>query len=203
MNDLLLKGKIDMPDILKILTMFRFGKYAMIGDIEKMFWQIHIDDEDQKFHGILYNDTTYVFTRVSFGGKPSPTIADSCMVKIAHEGKDTHRGAASILSRKRYMDDLTNASDDETILIKDKNECNQLLGKFGFRIKSWVSNSERIGEKPESQKLLGIIWNIHDDTLSVKVPNHDIDVLTKRTMLAKVAKIWDPLGILVGITIRA
>ena len=36
-NDALLKGKLKMPDILKILTVFRTGNYAILEDIKKMF----------------------------------------------------------------------------------------------------------------------------------------------------------------------
>ena len=46
LNDLLLKGKLTMNDIFQTITRFRCGKYTLIGDIRKMFWQIKICEKD-------------------------------------------------------------------------------------------------------------------------------------------------------------
>ena len=75
-NDALLKGKIDMMDILIGLTRFRADKHALLGDIKRMFWQIRLSPKDVQFQGVIWHRETYVFTRVSFGGKNSPPIAD-------------------------------------------------------------------------------------------------------------------------------
>ena len=165
----LYKGKLNMPDILKVLTLFRVGKYALIGDIQKMFWQIKLYDEDQKCHGVVWEGKTYVFTRVCFGNKPSPPIADECMLKIAHEGKESHPGASFILTHKRYMDDLINSGSDEQGMPHDRKECDELLGRFGFKIKTWYSNNPLIGYIVETKKVLGIIWNVQNDTLHINV----------------------------------
>ena len=87
-NDYLHKGKLEMVDIFELLTAFRSGYVALQGDIKKMFWQISLSEYDQQFHGIIYKGETYVFTRVCFGDKPSPTIANDCMKKIAKEEKE-------------------------------------------------------------------------------------------------------------------
>ena len=89
LNDALLKGKLEMPDILQVITKFRVGKFAMVGDIQKMFWQIRLHTDDQKYHGVIWNENTYVFTRVCFGDKTSPPIAEESMIKVAHYGKDS------------------------------------------------------------------------------------------------------------------
>ena len=87
LNDALLHGKYEINDLFQVITRFRCGQYTLIGDIRKMFWQIKIAETDQKFHGVIHKGGTYVFTRVCFGNKPSPPIADSSMVKMAHHGK--------------------------------------------------------------------------------------------------------------------
>ena len=40
LNDALLKGKLEMADIIQVLIGFRTGYHALLGDISKMFWQI-------------------------------------------------------------------------------------------------------------------------------------------------------------------
>ena len=87
-NDYLHKGNMETIDIFELLTAFRSGYTALQGDIKKMFWQISLSEYDQQFHGIIYKGETYVFTRVCFGDKPSPTIANSCMKEIAKKEKE-------------------------------------------------------------------------------------------------------------------
>ena len=52
-NDYLLNDKIQMTDIFQILTRFRSGKWAIQGDIKKMFWQIKLTGSDERFHGVM------------------------------------------------------------------------------------------------------------------------------------------------------
>ena len=92
-NDALLKGKMEIPNIIEMITKFRCGKIALIGDIQKMYWQINLHKGDQKYHGVVWNSKTYVFTRVCFGEKPSSPIAEEAMLRISKDGKDTHSNA--------------------------------------------------------------------------------------------------------------
>ena len=80
LNDALLKGKMDMNEILRVFTRFRLGKIAMIGDIQKMYWQILLLPEDQRFHGVVWKGATYIFSRVCFGDNNSPAIAEQSII---------------------------------------------------------------------------------------------------------------------------
>ena len=116
LNDFLLKGKHVMSDILQIITRFRTGRYVLIGDVKKMFWQFKILEEDQKYHGIIYKGDMYVFTRVCFGNKSSPPIAETGMIKVAEQGKISHPYASFALLFKRFMDDIFEANNNKEIL---------------------------------------------------------------------------------------
>ena len=94
-----------MNDIFQVLARFRSGKNALLGHIRKMFWQIILHPEDRKFHGVLWNGETFIFTRGCFGFTNSP-IADYCMKLIAYEGRISHPKASELLMDKRYMDDI-------------------------------------------------------------------------------------------------
>ena len=65
------------------ITRLRSGKWAIQGDIKKMFWQIKPTESDERYHGDIYKGETYVFTRVCFGNEPSPIIANETMVGIS------------------------------------------------------------------------------------------------------------------------
>ena len=100
LNDAFLKGKHQLCDIYQIIMRFRSGSSALIGDVKKMFWQIKISNEDQKYHGIIYKGETYVFTMICFGNKSSPPIAELSMVKAAQSGKESHPLAHTALIYK-------------------------------------------------------------------------------------------------------
>ena len=81
-----------MPCIMLIITRFRVGKGALIGEIQKMFWKA----------------STYVFIRVCLGNKPSPPpppppIAEESMIKIANAGKESQLEAYKALVDQREL----------------------------------------------------------------------------------------------------
>ena len=202
-NDFLLNGKLEMNDILQVLTNFRAGNTAIQGDIRKMFWQIMLSDYDQQFHGVLYKGETFVFTRVCFGDKPSPIIADSCMKMIANEGKEQYPEGAGIVGHKRFVDDLLDAGVDDLKMEKKINETTELLGKYGFEVKEWLSNRESVGKVKRNGKVLGLLWDGEKDSLSVRIKSvgEQLGSFNKRGILRSVAKIWDPIGILCALII--
>ena len=51
-----------------------------------------------------------------------------------------------------------------------------------------------------SQRILGLKWNLKRDTLRVQV-SKEISVTSKRELLSVIAQIFDPLGILVPLTL--
>ena len=77
---------------------------------------------------------------------------------------------------------------------------------------SWNSNSDTFHralpaddvEQRDVLKVLGLIWNRLQDTLTIPVPNRHQLLLakTKREVLHGVAVTYDPLGLFIPITIR-
>ena len=196
LNDALLKGKMDTNEILRVLIRFRLGKVAMMGDIQKMFWQILLHPENQKFHGVIWKGAMYIFTSVCFGdNNNSPPIAEHSIRLIAFQNKDTHARARDVLINKRYMDGVIDANDCEDEIIRTKNEIGEVLGEYGFKIKEWFSNNTA-GEKVVDTKILGLKWNTTKDSLSVDIQlSEEAEKFTKRSILSKIASVWDPLGL--------
>ena len=163
LNDALLKGRIRIMDIFQALTQFRCGKFAILGDIKKMFWQIKLNLAAQKYHGVIWIDETYVFTRVSFGGKPIPPIANHSMMKVAEFGKDILPLGAAVIRDKRYVDDILDASSSVGEILQRRDETQELLGKFGFDIKLWRSNSPVIDQVDKSSIEVNriLFWKIY------------------------------------------
>ena len=192
-NDYLLKGRLEMTDVFQILVRFRCGKWAIQGDVKKMFWQIKLSERDECYHGVICNGETSLFTRVCFGEKPSPSIADNCMMKIAEWGRLKYPRGSDVLANKRYVDDLLEAESKFQMVKEKRNETTKLLGNFGFEVKNWNSNNSRIGTVNEDGKVLGMNWDAKKDSLSINMQERKMFQLTKRNVLSRIADIWDPL----------
>jgi hypothetical protein len=166
--------------------------------MKKMFWQVKMSEEDQRFHGIVCGGETYVFTRVCYGDKPSPSIADYSMRKIAQAGKAEFPAATTMIEKKRYVDDFQDANSHPEELVSQRDGLDELLGRFGFEIKEWLSNHPDVGNVKDT-KLLGCRLFMKDDLLAAAIGQHVLSRFSKAAVLSSVNAIWDPIGILEGI----
>ena len=105
-NDYLLKGKLDITDIFQVLTRFRCGLWTIQGDIKKMIWKIKLHDNNERYHGVVYNGQNYVFTRVCFGNKPSPIIDNECVMRISACGEINYPHGSHVIANNRYVNDI-------------------------------------------------------------------------------------------------
>ena len=169
LNDALLKGKMEMIDIFQALTRFRAGKNALLGDIRKMFWQIKLSRDDEKYHGVVWQRDTLVNTCVCFGDTNSSPIADRSMLKIAVAGKERYPYAYESIVDKQYMDDIMDAKSSEKNLVRTRDETEALLGKFGFEIKKWFSNNPKIGIVCKNNEVMGLKWDAQNGIMSVNI----------------------------------
>lgn len=90
-----------------------------------------------------------------------------------------------------------------------------MLRAGGFNIRKWASsllsikaleNQEiiNLGKTEDNiKKTLGIYWIPHQDSLTYQVKLSPQQRITKRTILSEIAKIFDPLGLLAPIIIKA
>ena len=86
-------------------------------------------------------------------------------------------------------------------------------GKFNLR--SWASNSKQFHSRTEKDNandtssevcVLGLRWDPTNDTIALTQKSGDftkISPMTKRSILRQSAKVYDPLGIIALVTVRA
>ena len=93
LNEILLPGIDYLKSLIGVLTKFRHGKYATMGDIEKMFLQVKVI-EDLHALSFVYRDSDqdkisdYVMLTHLFGKKNSPCIANwSLKQSVKNEAK--------------------------------------------------------------------------------------------------------------------
>lgn len=195
----------------------------MTADIEKMYLQVFVHENELRFQRILWrNDNkvkTFQLNTLAFGVASSPFLAIRTLQKFAEDECNAFQKAAEVLKTHLYVDNLLSRANtiDEARLIR--NDLIAILARGGFNIRQWASNDERIiNDLParalrsslaldadNSLKTLGITWGVRDDEIcyttnpSIKINER----LTKRNVLSAVVKIFDPLGLLGPVVLYA
>ena len=84
-----------------------------------------------------------------------------------------------------------------------------------FNLRSWASNSQVITDQASKEgvhddnnpvNVLGLQWNTHTDALSLTTKSPlpaATSLVTKRDVLCESSKVFDPLGLLSPVTIKA
>ena len=214
LNDLLEKGPNLLNDLTGILLRFRRYKYAVAGDISKMFLQILLNLDDQVFHRFLWRKDPqqkpeiYQFKTVIFGDAPSPFLACHVIKRVLEDHNDNNVDVFNAMSRNLYMDDLlhscTSVAEAKDIV---KGTC-EVLEKGGFQMRNWISNDQKILEEvteerkkdvkqlgEDWQKVLGLNWEPMSDTFTFRTSEDDVS-WTKRSVVSYISKVFDPCGFL-------
>ncbi|XP_033317690.1 uncharacterized protein LOC117215414 [Bombus bifarius] len=189
LNDVLHTGPKLQDDLFFILLRFRSHQYVITGDVEKIV-----------------------------GLSAAPDLAIRCLKQLADDGGHRYPRAATVLQRDFYVDDVLTGVDRKVEARSLRTELTELLKLAGLNIRKWASNDREllrglseqdINDKlllGESQtfKTLGVVWNSFDDSIlySVKI-NSTASRITKRTISSEIAKIYDPLGLLAPVIVRA
>lgn len=103
---------------------------------------------------------------------------------------------------------------------KIKATSTEIFGKASLKLHKWNSNvreleafgahdnegvviyaKEQLGVKPGECGLLGLRWNKDSDTIAVTFPQ-EIVASTKRGVLGKIARVYDPLGLVSPLTLE-
>nr|XP_012135148.1 PREDICTED: uncharacterized protein LOC100874762 isoform X2 [Megachile rotundata]XP_012135760.1 PREDICTED: uncharacterized protein LOC100874762 isoform X3 [Megachile rotundata] len=224
LNDMLLTGPTIQDNLYSLLLRFRFHNYVLTADIEKMYRQVLVHPNDRKYQQILWRKShrepikTYTLNTVTYGTSAAPFLATRTLLQLSlDEGKDFPHGERA-LREDFYVDDLlTGASTrEEAIAIRD--DLITLCDKGKFKLRQWATNEptliDSLDDKTDAThlrldldgtvKTLGLGWNAKHDTIIYDVKEIEYNTrVTKRSILSVIASLFDPLGLLGPIIIRA
>ena len=223
LNDTLLTGPKLQEDLFDILLRFRSHQYVLTGDIEKMYRQILILPEDRKYQQILWRNSdgeidSYQLNTVTFGLSAAPYLAIRCLKQLADDEGHQFPRASLVLKRDFYVDDALTGADTKEEVLSIRKELTDLLQSGGFNIRGWASNDSdvlkglseqdkcrklQLGES-QTLKTLGVFWKSQVDSILYSVDTlTDLPRVTKRSISSVIARIYDPLGLLAPVIIRA
>ena len=218
----LISKPLSGPDLLNnlvgVLLRFREHPVNVLSDIEGMFIQIAVRQEDQsapRFLWMIDNSIRqFQFTRLIFGATCSPFCAIYVFNKCAEDNKIKFAAALNAIKHHFYMDDYIQSMpliSEAKQVISHTTRC---LKNGGFRLTKFVSNepdvfaeisSDDKDETKEIIKVLGQKWNITTDDyvmFPLQYFTKDATLYTQRKIFSLVSSIFDTFGLLSPLTIR-
>ncbi|XP_056006628.1 uncharacterized protein LOC130050470 [Ostrea edulis] len=127
---------------------------------------------------------------------------------------DNPSETADTIRRDIYVDNILTSVNTEDDARKFFHESRKLLSDAGVNLRSWASNSTVLQETAKTEavidqdletKILGMRWDPEQDilTFAKKISNTESRFISKREILRQSSSIFDPLGLLGPVTIRA
>ena len=201
---------------------FREQRVAIAADIEAMFHQVLVIEEDQPALTFLWRELdincapdVYQMRVLIFGAASSPSTANYVFRRTAEDNREDpafSQETINAVSKNFYMDDFLKSVNDVATASMLQQEMTSLLARGGFRLTKWSSSSREVLSRIPSHELacptlnldldnlpmertLGMKWNTESDSLCFSVRLGQ-PVLTKRGVLSRVSSVFDPLGVL-------
>lgn len=226
LNDLMYTGPVVQSELFSILIRFRLPKFVFTTDIEKMYRQILINPNDHQYQLILWRESPssplcyYRLNTVTYGTRAAPYLATKCLQKIANENSLKFPYGSQMLKDNFYVDDGLGGSDSLKIALEMQHELIIMLKKHGFSLKKWCANHPQLlraipaGDQEvnldfdnngaaSTIKTLGLYWVPKSDNFCVKVKLAQHKQISKRTVTSDLAKLFDPLGLLAPVVVKA
>ncbi|XP_062713820.1 uncharacterized protein LOC134290657 [Aedes albopictus] len=227
LNDVLMTGYNVQSDLLSIILRFRRYRYVISADVAKMYRQVAVDPAFTPLQRIFWRRSpqdplrVLELTTVTFGTASAPFLATRSLLQLARDERETFPLASAVVEKNVYIDDALFGSDDFLQACELRDQLIALLQSGGMHLHKWSSNTSQLLSPIPSEdrdscasfsesglneviKTLGLMWNPSTDeflfrsSLSEKASRP-----TKRQVLSKIAKIYDPLGLISPVVVLA
>ena len=205
-----------------ILVRFRTHPIGISTDIEKAFLHVRLSEADRDMTRLLWlsdptdpesDFMTYRFRSVLFGSASSPFMLNA----VLQTHLDNHKTPVTQdMKENLYVDNVITGCNTDTEALRYYQESRSVMAEAKFNLRSWASNSPLLQNQAATDgvldtdsgttNILGLRWDSAADTLTltskeVQLPQDTIT--TKREILRESSKIYDPLGLITPVSIRA
>ncbi len=226
LNDCLLTGPTLQPELFDTIVKFRSHRIGFCADIEMMYRQIWIHPDDRKYQRIAWRfDPSepidhFELNTVTYGTGPASYLATKCLQIVARSIQNLNPTAANAINSNFYMDDLMTGAESVEEAIQLQHVVHSTLLSVGFPLRKYQSNSTDFLNRLDSSLIetlntrllgsesfifvLGLIWCPQSDTFNVSINLKPLpNPITKRIFLSDISRIFDVLGMLSPVTIKA
>lgn len=196
LNSMLYKGPDLLASLHAILFQFREKSVAICGDIEQMFHQVFIREEDRHVQRFLWRNCetdkepdVYLMNVMIFGASCAPSISQYVKNTNASKYESQYPSAVSAVKNNHYVDDFLYSTDTVEQAVNIAQEVKYIQSQAGFNLRNWVSNKKEVvyqlektkqtnekhihmGSDKEIEKVLGVFWKPMDDTIMFRISPH-------------------------------
>ena len=205
LNDLMHKGACLTPDILEIMLRLRLSEFLLTADISKAFCRVGLREADRNYTLFFVRKdwenpkspiTVWRFRSVPFGASASPFLLNSTV--------------ADILKHNKYPENLEIFVDNLFALVEEKKNLlpaiSEMINIFqgaGMPLHEFASNVPEVNDylkekdllsEKKPLKLLGVHWDFESDMWYIVIPEFEIVLVTKRSILSDIARVFDVIG---------
>lgn len=223
LNDLLHTGAKLQNNVIDVLLWFRRFRCVFSTDVEKMYRQVLVHADDQRFQRILWRDSSggvsvYNLSTVTYGLACAPFLALRVLNQLIEDEGTRFPLAVPALSKGRYVDDIFGGGDSVQEVQKIAQEVSLLCKAGGLPLRKWVSNypdmlknipkdhqlsNDSLSiDQPTSISALGLLWQPSKDVFTFSVGTLTATPFTKRSISSKIARLFDPLGLIAPVIIK-
>ncbi|XP_075150712.1 uncharacterized protein LOC142224812 [Haematobia irritans] len=199
LNEILMVGPTIQEELFLLLLRFRLYRFALTADIVKMYRQVLVDQRDRRFQYILWRYTdqdeikTYQLKTVKYGTSAAPFLAVRSLHYIADELLDRFELGAKAIKTSFYVDDFLGGA--ETI---------EDLTELTYQVTEILKMAYLNLDESSVTSALGISWDQQTDNFLFSFsPKSYPGSVTKRTILSLSSSLFDPLGFLATLIIKA
>ncbi|XP_035234190.1 uncharacterized protein LOC118206019 [Stegodyphus dumicola] len=191
-----------IPDIIDRFKMYPIGISA---DIENAFLMLSVASKDRDFlrHFFPCNEGQLIYRhcRVVFGVSSSPYLLNASIMHLLENCPRQYSEVAQRLKSSFYVDNCLSSvcSIDEQFTFIEHSKL--IMSNGYFNLRGFESNvaGTNVDKHSGDTSVLGVIWNLDNDTLRCCTDTDTLTCdtkITKRTILAIVQTIFDPVGLL-------
>ena len=150
LNDTIYQGPKLQNDLFDVLLRFRKHPVALVCDIEEMYLQINLKENDKLFHRFLWRTDysqepdIYEFNRLVFGANCSPFLAQYVSQENARLYGNEYPLAADTILNSTYMDDSMDSVMNNEQAIELYHQLSDVWGKAAMYARKWLSNSTEV-----------------------------------------------------------
>ena len=223
LNKYLLQGPDLTNSLVGVLCRFRKELIAFMCDLEAMFHQFKVKEEDRdnlRFYwwengNITKTPVQYRMTVHLFGAASSPGCSNFGLKKTATDNEcEFGSDAAEFIRKDFYIDDglksVATVSEATSLIENTKSIC----ARGGMRLHKFISNSKEVIAKIATDDrakgvkdldlhndvlpiecALGVQWCVESDTFQFRIVLQD-KPLTRRGILSTISSVYNPLGFL-------
>ncbi|XP_048511951.1 uncharacterized protein LOC125501095 [Athalia rosae] len=205
LNELLHVGPKTQNDTFDVLLYVRRHRLIFTTDVEKLFRQILVHPDDRKFQRILWIDDhsqtqEFELSTVTYGTTSAPYLSGHTLRQLLLDEGHDFLLAAEPFEKGSYVDDISGGADDLDPLNTIANQVEEMYLRGCFPLAKWNSNH------PDFFKLNlphQPAWQCAPDLLKFTGQYTQRAAITKRTILSETAQLFDPLGLISPVIVRA